>query len=634
MTGPLISVIVPVYDVQDHVGPCLQSLRAQSLTDFEVILVDDGSRDASLPRAREAIGTDRRFRILHQENRGLSGARNTGLEAARGAFVAFLDSDDRVEPDWLEALYHALCDSGADMAASAIRLVWPSGSSVHSAIHGAPELPPGRGPLCIDMTDWRTVIRHFPSAWNKLYRRELIEGLRFDEGTWFEDHAFYWQVARRCRRMVHLDRPLYLHSRARPGQITGQDSERVFEQIAVLDRLAGLLPAPGMRGGKAALARLASRLLYERAQVLRDPDRRRRFAAAGAAFLSRHGLRFDPGWDRHIDRGWGLVMQGELPLSVIVPSDGAPEPLAATLAALEAQGMPWLETLVICDHDRAAGALVPLLAGYPAVRLVVQPGQGAGAARNHGLALAQGVLVSFQDAGDLPAPGALAAWGNALLERDAEAGLSSFRVGLGGSAHSALHDMRGLGPLPTGMGLLRAGPEKAPQLHGHPSAWIFRRDFLRAADIRFGTGPRPEWQVALAAGVRARRLAYFGTPWVEVSERPEARRLWRTPLRAGALARALDAACATLDGHERAALPQGWRRRLFVRAAWEQIFCVPRGLVSRAGFSLAFALACRRRNLHRERGAVDPYVGWRLLRLLGLRADVASARESPHNAPQ
>ena len=186
--APLISVIVPLYNVAPHAGRCIASLRAQILTDFEVIVVDDGSTDDSLAMARAAARGDGRFRFASRANGGLSAARNTGLALARGQFLAFLDSDDAVTPGWLYRMHRALEDTGADWVASAIRFTYPDGgTTLHSAIHGAPALPPvGQAePQRHDITDWCEAIRHFPSAWNKLYRRSLIGDIRFDEGTYY-----------------------------------------------------------------------------------------------------------------------------------------------------------------------------------------------------------------------------------------------------------------------------------------------------------------------------------------------------------------------------------------------------------------------------------------------------------------
>jgi glycosyltransferase involved in cell wall biosynthesis len=134
---PEISVIVPVWNVADCVAACIASLRAQDFANFEAIVVDDGSTDDSRAIARAAIGNDPRFTLLTQPNRGLSGARNTGLAQAQGNWIAFLDSDDRVAPGWLARLHAAVLAHDAAWAARGIRFVYRDGRTAdHSAIHG------------------------------------------------------------------------------------------------------------------------------------------------------------------------------------------------------------------------------------------------------------------------------------------------------------------------------------------------------------------------------------------------------------------------------------------------------------------------------------------------------------------
>ncbi|WP_212525595.1 glycosyltransferase [Actibacterium sp. MT2.3-13A] len=623
MTAPLISVIVPVYNVAGHVAACLDSLRGQSLADFEVIVVDDGSTDDSAARARAAAGDDARFRFVAQQNRGLSGARNAGLDLARGAFIAFVDSDDRVAPDYLARLHGALEDSGADWVACAIRFCHPDGgSTTHSAIHGAPDLAGHPAPRRYSLGDWREVIRHFPSAWNKLYRRSLIEGLRFDEGTWFEDHAFYYRAACRTDHLLHLPEPLYLQTRGREGQITATDSDQVFEQLSVLETLRAIMAGADKPGAEEGFERIATRLMFERSTALRTPARRVRFAAACRDFLARHGLRYSPGWDADISAAWGRTIAGALPLSVIVPFGGGAELLADTLASLEAQLMPDFELLIVCDGAARAGEAQRALrrAGL-AGQVLVQPGQGQGAgpARNHGLARARGELVVFLDAGDRLMPWALEHWADRMLRAEADFGLSQFRVGLGeGHVHSGFHDMRGQAADGPATGPLRLGGAEAAVLHAHPSAKIFRRAFLREAGIGFGAGAFPEWQVTLRAALAARRAFYFATPGVEVSEAPAARALWRAPIAARDLARALDALAADLGPERAAALPPGWRRRLWARAAWEKLsFANHPSRRARLRFALGVAWQARRRGIARERGALDPYIDRRTAWILG-----------------
>ncbi|MCQ2420443.1 MAG: glycosyltransferase [Clostridia bacterium] len=111
---PIISVIVPVYNVAQFLPRCVDSILAQSFRDFEVILVDDGSTDESGALCEQYAKTDSRIRVIHQENRGLSGARNTGIEHAVGAYLAFIDSDDFVPGYMLRDLLDTAEQSGAD----------------------------------------------------------------------------------------------------------------------------------------------------------------------------------------------------------------------------------------------------------------------------------------------------------------------------------------------------------------------------------------------------------------------------------------------------------------------------------------------------------------------------------------
>ena len=102
MTKPLISVIVPVYNVEKYLPMCLNSILAQTFKDFEVVCVDDGSTDNGLAILQEYAQKDKRIKVIHQENQGLVGARNSGVRVARGEYLYFVDSDDRIHPQLLE----------------------------------------------------------------------------------------------------------------------------------------------------------------------------------------------------------------------------------------------------------------------------------------------------------------------------------------------------------------------------------------------------------------------------------------------------------------------------------------------------------------------------------------------------
>lgn len=644
MSAPLISVIVPVHDVRDHVAACIASLRAQTLPDFEVIVVDDGSTDDSAQVALRAIDGDSRFRLVRQDNRGLSGARNTGLNLARGAFIAFVDSDDRVAPGYLQQMWQVLDQTGADWVACAIRFCFPSGvSSCHSGIHGQAAQHSSGRVARFALADWGDAIRHFPSAWNKLYRRALIEGLRFPEGIWFEDHGFFYRAAARTDHIAHLAEPLYLQTRGRAGQITGTDSERVFEQFAVLEDMRALM-TQGHSGGAEAFEKIASRLLFERSTALREPERRARYARACAEYLAAHGLRYAPEWDPHISRAWGLELAGELPLSIVLPWSGQhPDLLRDSLEALALQGAPGREILIVCDNESAADQARNVALFLPNARVLVQPGRGPGAARNAGLQAARGVFVTFLDAGDRLAEMALHDWVDGAIKAQADFVVSAFRKGIGeGDTHCAFHHEEAVSRAKLAAAPFAFSGHDALLLDAQPSSKLYRRAFLREHGIHFGTGPLPCWQVALKAALAAPVSLYFQWPGCDVNMSEPARSQFHRRWSAGQLARALDRLAATLTPDQAARLPQGWRRRLFARAIWAQMyFAHPRrGRAGQALFAAAAGWAALWRGQTRHRTPLDPYMGPRIDQLLSVEAlirrtrpaAVAPAQASGHNS--
>ena len=113
---PEISIIVPVYKTERFLSACISSILAQTFTDFELILVDDGSPDNCPALCDAAAEKDSRVRVIHQQNKGLSGARNAGINVARGNWLGFVDSDDMIDPTFCEKMLHAAVQAGAEMA--------------------------------------------------------------------------------------------------------------------------------------------------------------------------------------------------------------------------------------------------------------------------------------------------------------------------------------------------------------------------------------------------------------------------------------------------------------------------------------------------------------------------------------
>lgn len=214
--NPLISVIVPVYNVESYLPRCVDSLLTQTYENLEIILVDDGSQDASGSICDRYAGKDARIRVIHKENGGLSSARNAGLDAASGEYIGFVDSDDWMEPDAYAVMlglmekYDAqlVCAGRYDVNAATGQSTVGLCPVQEECISG--EALAGRIFL-FDNCD--------SSACDKLYRRELLDGLRYPEGRVCEDMPVTYRVALRAERVVMCDKPVYNYFH-RAGSIT------------------------------------------------------------------------------------------------------------------------------------------------------------------------------------------------------------------------------------------------------------------------------------------------------------------------------------------------------------------------------------------------------------------------------
>lgn len=209
---PLISIIIPVYNVEKYLPACLDSVLAQTYRNLEVILVDDGSPDGSGAVCDAYAAKDSRIRVIHQENGGASAARNAGLDLASGSFIGFIDPDDYIEPDMYEILYEQLQSSGADVAQCGY--VWEEEGKEDVFFHNSGEVKLYNGPYCIQ--ELLTVEKPWWAVWNKLYRSKLFQELRFNEDLRVgEDIFFTFQIFLQMKQLISIKRPLY-HYICRP----------------------------------------------------------------------------------------------------------------------------------------------------------------------------------------------------------------------------------------------------------------------------------------------------------------------------------------------------------------------------------------------------------------------------------
>lgn len=237
-TLPVVSIIVPVYNVKSYVGECVESLCRQTYTNLEILLVDDGSTDGSGEVCDEYAGRDERIRVIHQANRGLSGARNMGLDDARGEYIAFVDSDDLVSRNYVETLYELLMKYEADIAACAyIKGTTEQLTDIREKVLSLDNVKEICMPSVKLLKQWHGKYKQQETvAWNKLYCREVWNGrkkIRFPESRNHEDVLISHLVVQGAKTIVLTTEILYFY-RIRKGSITLQteyDREKVWQNL-------------------------------------------------------------------------------------------------------------------------------------------------------------------------------------------------------------------------------------------------------------------------------------------------------------------------------------------------------------------------------------------------------------------
>ena len=203
---PLLSIIVPVYDVERYLPKCMDSILAQTFTDFELILVDDGSPDNCPALCDAAAAKDARIRVLHQKNGGLSAARNAGLDVARGEWIGFVDSDDYIAPEMYEILYKAVQSTAADLALCDYVKVDETGA-LCTQTHVAVPQKSLTGRELLQKAYWTTV----QIAWNKLYHRTIFAQLRYPVGKLNEDFFVIPEICLNTQKAVVVPDVLYYY---------------------------------------------------------------------------------------------------------------------------------------------------------------------------------------------------------------------------------------------------------------------------------------------------------------------------------------------------------------------------------------------------------------------------------------
>lgn len=241
-----VSVIIPIYNVENYLARCLDSVTSQTYSDIEIICINDGSTDSS-PMILEAYANfDKRIKVINQENGGLSCARNTGIANATGEYILFVDSDDIISTNTIKSLLKNAEENEADVV-------------IFSYVQGDSDLQPERflgsraltniGVFNIDTISTSLYQEIIICAWNKLYKTSLIkEKIKFNEGQIYEDIPFWVEVFTTAKRITYVFEPFYFYRTNREGQIMQYNDERALDIIKAFDNVERIYKTTGYWG--------------------------------------------------------------------------------------------------------------------------------------------------------------------------------------------------------------------------------------------------------------------------------------------------------------------------------------------------------------------------------------------------
>ena len=214
----LVSIIVPVYNVENYIDRCVESLVNQTYRNIEIILVNDGSLDDSLTLLEKWEMKDRRVVVVNKKNGGLSDARNAGMKVAKGDYYLFIDSDDFVDIHMCEQMVSSLHEHESDIVVCDMKYLYDDGEEKFAS---------GGDFVCENVIENPKLITINNSACNKLYKKELFEDVQFPVGRYYEDLALIPSLLYKAKRVSKVDEPFYIYYQRR-GSIAHSANKKIF----------------------------------------------------------------------------------------------------------------------------------------------------------------------------------------------------------------------------------------------------------------------------------------------------------------------------------------------------------------------------------------------------------------------
>lgn len=232
----LISIIVPIYNVEKYLPRCIESIQAQTYKNLEILLIDDGSPDSCPEICDDYAKKDKRIKVIHKANGGLSDARNAGIDAATGEYLGFVDSDDYIHPEMYERLWKQVVQERADIALCNMERVYGAVAKRFQA--GEDLVKTYSGTQAIKNILDKNLHVISVVAWGKLYKKNLFEGVRFPKGKIHEDEFTTYKLYYKSGRVVELSGQYYFYFQ-RDDSIMGVKNKKIsYDGLEAYERMA------------------------------------------------------------------------------------------------------------------------------------------------------------------------------------------------------------------------------------------------------------------------------------------------------------------------------------------------------------------------------------------------------------
>ena len=263
----LVSVIIPIYNIEPYLRRCVDSVLAQTYRSLEIILVDDGSTDKCGEICDEYAARDNRIKVIHKENMGVAAARNSALDIMSGKYIACIDGDDMVRENYIEFLYGLIKEYGADVSICSINFI-KDGKMIN-------HLGKSKKPVVMDnkalMFQAVRAMLFSNSVCFSLFKREIFDNLRFPDGKIYEDIPTVLDAYLKCGRAVFCNNPLYMYI-YREGSITKRDFEpEMLSSIYFAEEKLGQIVEKYPSHKKIAKCRMFDQY-YEMLRLIKDKD--------------------------------------------------------------------------------------------------------------------------------------------------------------------------------------------------------------------------------------------------------------------------------------------------------------------------------------------------------------------------